>query len=338
MSEKSILLSGIKPTNSLTLGNYIGAIKNWVSLQHDFRCFFFCVDMHSITVRQEPEKLRESSWFAIATYLVAGIDLKHANVFVQSHVPHHAEMAWVLNCFSYMGELSRMTQFKDKSQKSGNNIQVGLFDYPVLMAADILLYDAKAVPVGEDQRQHIELTRDIAVRMNGIYGEDTFVVPEPFIPTVGARIMDLQNPLTKMGKSNSASGGAVYLNDSPKEILKKIKKATTDSGTEVTLSDDKPGVKNLLTIQSAITGKSIEDILPTYEGKMYGHLKVETAEIVVEELRPIQERTQELLNDKAELARILADGAEKAAEHAEKTLSRVYAKIGFIPGRLKPQK
>ncbi len=328
-----IMLSAIKPTNSPHLGNYLGAVKNWVKLQDQYRCYFFVVDLHSITVRQKPEELREATWLVIAAYIAAGIDTEKATLFCQSHVPHHAELAWALNCFSYMGELSRMTQYKDKSQSAGKNIPVGLFDYPVLMASDILLYDAKAVPVGADQKQHIELTRDIAGRMNGIYGEDTFVVPEPFIPPVGARIMDLQNPERKMGKSDSGEGGAVFLTDTSKQIEKKIKKATTDSGSVVTFEDDKPGIKNLISIQTAVTGKSVEDIVASYEGKMYGHLKVDTAEIVVEELRPIQEKISELLGDKGELGRILAKGAESASRHAEKTLKRLYDRIGFIPGR-----
>lgn len=330
MGQKSIMLSGIKPTNKLTLGNYLGAIKNWVKLQHEYKCYFIAVDLHAITVRQPPDELRENTLFAIATYLASGIDLSSSTLFVQSHVRQHSELAWALNCFSYMGELNRMTQYKDKSVKAGSNIPVGLFTYPALMAADILLYDTNSVPVGADQKQHLELTRDLAVRMNGIYGEDTFVVPEPFIPEAGARIMDLQNPTTKMGKSDSSENGAIFLVDSPKQMEKKLKRATTDSGTEVTFDDDKPGVKNLLGIQSAILGRSIEDLVASYAGKQYGHLKVETAEIVVEELRPVQEKTVELLSDKGELLRMLSAGADAAAEHAEKTLKRVYDRIGFV--------
>jgi tryptophanyl-tRNA synthetase len=338
MSNNEIMLSAIQPSNVPHLGNYLGAIKNWVKLQELYKCYFFVVDMHSITSRHDPKELRDLTWLAVATYIASGINADEATLFCQSHVPQHAELAWTLNCYSYMGELNRMTQYKDKSQKSGKNISVGIFDYPVLMAADILLYDAKMIPVGADQKQHIELTRDVATRMNGIYGDDTFVVPEPFIAPVGARIMDFQSPTSKMSKSAESESGVVFLTDTPKQIEKKIKKATTDSGSEIIFDDSKPGIKNLLSIQSAINGTSIDDLVKSYEGKMYGHLKVDTAEIVVNELRPIQERTAELLDDKTELAKILAKGAEKAAEHAEKTLSRVYDRVGFLPGRLRPQK
>ena len=331
MTQTPIMLSGIKPTNKLTLGNYIGAIKNWVKLQNEYDCYFIAVDLHSITVRQDPAELRENTLFAIATYLAAGIDLSNATLFVQSHVRQHAELAWALNCYSYMGELSRMTQYKDKSAKAGANIPVGLFTYPVLMAADILLYDTNLVPVGADQKQHLELTRDLAIRMNGIYGDDTFVVPEPYIPEAGARIMDLQEPTAKMGKSDSSENGAIFLADTPKQMEKKIKRAMTDSGSEIAFDDDKPGVKNLISIQSALTGKTVDDIVASYAGKQYGHLKVETAEIVVEELRPVQERTTELLADRGELMRLLKQGAETAAEKAEATLRRVYERIGFAP-------
>lgn len=336
MSNK-VMLSAIKPTNHPTLGNYIGAIKNWVRLQDEYQCYFFAVDLHSITVRQKPEDLREATWLAIATYVAAGIKPDHATLFVQSHVPQHAELAWVLNCFSYMGELSRMTQYKDKSQKEGKNIPAGLFQYPVLMASDILLYDTHQVPVGVDQKQHLELTRDIAIRMNGIYGDDTFKVPEPYIPPVGAKIMDLQDPTRKMSKSEASDSGSVLLTDSSKTIEKKIKKATTDSGSDISFSDDKPGVSNLLTIQSAISGKSISELVASYEGKMYGHLKVDTAEMVVEELKPVQEKITDLLSDRAELARLLKKGAEKASAHADRTLNRVYEKVGFVGGRLSPR-
>ena len=323
------MLSAIKPTNRITLGNYIGAIKNWAKYQEQYNCYFFAVDLHSITVRQDPKELRENTLFAIATYIAAGLDPDRCCLFLQSQVSQHAELAWTLNCFTYMGELSRMTQYKDKSSKAGTNIPAGLFNYPVLMASDILLYDAHAIPVGEDQKQHVELTRNIAERMNGIYGEDTFVIPEPFIPEVGARIMDLQVPTSKMGKSDSSEAGAVFVNDSPKTIEKKFKKAVTDSDTLISYSKEKPGVKNLIDIQAAITGKNIDDIVASYEGKMYGHLKVETAEIVNEELAPIQEKTNELLSDRGELNRILAKGAEKAREKAQVTLDRVYERVGF---------
>lgn len=331
MSTKRTMLSGVQPTNKLTLGNYIGAIKNWVRLQEQFRSYFMVVDMHSITVRQDPAQLRENTWAVIASYVAAGIDPERCTLFIQSHVKEHAELAWILNCHAYMGELNRMTQFKDKSQRAGENIPAGLFTYPTLMAADILLYDVHAVPVGDDQKQHIELTRDLAIRMNNRYGEDTFVVPEPFLPKVGGRIMDLQEPTKKMSKSDSNEGGALYLTDTPKEIEKKVKRATTDSGSEITYDESKPGIRNLLNIQSAITGKPVAEIVESYVGKQYGYLKVDTAAIVVEELRPLQEKMTELLNDKGELTRILARGAEKAREQAAKTVRKVYDRVGFIP-------
>jgi len=330
-SAKKVMLSGIQPTNRLTLGNYLGAIKNWVKTQHDAQCYFMAVDQHAITVRQNPADLRENTWFAIATYVAAGIDTQDCTLFAQSHVPQHAQLNWILNCNGYMGELGRMTQYKDKSAKAGANIPVGLFTYPLLMAADILLYDTHLVPVGDDQKQHVELTRDLAQRMNGLYGEDTFVVPEPFIPKVAARIMDLQIPTSKMSKSAVNEGGSIFLNDSPKEIEKKFKRAVTDSGSDIHFDpEQKPGVSNLLSIQSAIRGMSIEQLVASYQGKQYGHLKVDTAAIVIEELRPIQERTEELLRDRGELGKILRKSAEKAATHAEQTLKRVYERVGFI--------
>ena len=323
------MVSGIQPTNKLTIGNYLGAIKNWVKLQQEYECYFFAVDLHAITTKQDPKELASNTLFALATYLAAGIDLDHATIFAQSHVRQHAELAWVLNCYSYMGELSRMTQYKDKSSKAGETIPVGLFTYPVLMASDILLYQTDLVPVGADQKQHLELTRDVAIRMNNVYGQ-LFRVPEPYIPKVGARIMDLQEPSSKMSNSASAEFGAVFLNDSPKDIEKKFKRAVTDSGSEIGYQDDKPGIKNLIDIQSAITGQSINSIVESYAGKMYGHLKVETAQIVIEELRPLQERTQAYLSDRGELERILRSGAEKAAKRAEMTLKKVYGAIGFV--------
>lgn len=328
-ANKKVMVSGIQPTNKLTIGNYLGAIKNWVKLQQEYECYFFAVDLHAITTKQDPKELASNTLFALATYLAAGIDLEHATIFAQSHVRQHAELAWVLNCYSYMGELSRMTQYKDKSSKAGETIPVGLFTYPVLMASDILLYQTDLVPVGADQKQHLELTRDVAIRMNNVYGQ-LFRVPEPYIARVGARIMDLQEPTSKMSKSASAEFGAVFLNDSPKDIEKKFKRAVTDSGSEIAYQDDKPGIKNLIDIQSAITGKSIPSIVESYAGKMYGHLKVETAQIVIEELRPLQDRTQAYLSDRAELERILRSGADKAAIRAEMTLKKVYSSIGFV--------
>lgn len=325
------MLSGIQPSNRLTLGNYIGALKNWVKLQNEYECVFLAVDLHAITQRQDPKDLREQTFRAISLYIAAGLDPEKVTLCVQSHVSQHAELAWILNCFTYMGELGRMTQFKDKSAKQGENIPVGLFDYPALMAADILLYRSNIVPVGADQKQHIELTRDIAIRMNNLYGKDLFAVPEVYHPPIGARIMSLQNPEAKMSKSDEDPNASVYLSDTNDQIIKKLKRAVTDSGTEVTYDDAKPGVKNLLTIQAALTGKSIPDIVASYAGKMYGHLKVETAEIVAAAVAPIRDKAEHVLKDRAYLDSVLKKGAEKARERAEPTLRLVYDRVGFIP-------
>ncbi len=327
---KKIMLSAVQPSNRLTLGNYLGALKNWVSLQKEYDCIFFAVDLHTITLRQDPEELREQTYRAIATYLAAGIDPESATLFVQSHVPEHAELAWVLGCFTYMGELGRMTQFKDKSAKEGQNIGAGLFTYPVLMAADILLYQTNWVPVGEDQKQHIELTRDLALRMNHLYGKDLFTLPEPSIAKVGARIMSLQNPAAKMSKSDPDTNASVFLNDTDDQIVKKIKRAVTDSGSEVTYDDQKPGVKNLLDIQAAITGKPISEIVASYTDKGYGHLKVETADIVVQAIRPIRARVEEIMKDRGALDKLLKKGAEHARVRAGATLTKVYDRVGFV--------
>jgi tryptophanyl-tRNA synthetase len=324
------MLSAIQPSNSPTLGTYLGALKNWVRLQREYRCFFFAVDLHSITVRQDPKQLRELTYQAIATYVACGLDPEHATLFVQSHVPEHAELGWVINCFTYMGELNRMTQFKDKSGKQGANIGAGLYTYPTLMAADILLYRTHLVPVGEDQKQHVELTRDVAIRMNNVYGQDLFVVPEPYIPPVGARIMSLQDPASKMSKSDPDVNASVFLSDTNDQIVKKIKRAVTDSGTEITDADDKPGVRNLLTIQSAITGKSRAELVASYAGKQYGHLKVETAEIVAQAVGPIRDRANELLADRGALDAILKRGALKARETAAPQLALAYERLGFL--------
>lgn len=324
------MLSAVKPTNFLTLGNYIGAIRTWVELQRDFECTFFVVDLHAITVRQDPKELREDTYQVLAFYLAAGIDPGHADLFVQSHVPAHSEFAWILMCHAYMGELSRMTQFKDQAARTGESIGAGLFGYPVLMAADILLYDTNLVPVGADQKQHIELTRDLALRMNHLYGENLLTVPEPYIPPVGARIMSLQNPEIKMSKSDPDPMGAVYLMDSDDTILKKLKKAVTDSGTEITDSDEKPGIRNLLSIQSALTGKPIRDLVESYRGKMYGHLKLETAEHVIAVLGPLRKRATAYLQDRGELDQILRAGAERARIRAERKLKLIQEQIGLL--------
>jgi tryptophanyl-tRNA synthetase len=332
-TQKKVMLSAVQPSNSLTLGTYLGAIKNWVHLQHDYDCLFFAVDLHSITVRQDPVELRERTYRAIATYIAAGINPEEATLFVQSHVPEHAELGWVLTCFTYMGELNRMTQFKDKSAKQGQNIPAGLFVYPSLMASDILLYDTDLVPVGEDQKQHIEITRDLALRLINLYGEDTVRVPEVFIPPVGARIMSLQNPESKMSKSDPDVNATLFLDETDDQIRKKLKRAITDSGSEITDENSKPGVQNLLNIQSALTGKPVAELVQSYAGKMYGHLKVDTAELVVEKIGPIRNRTNELMQDKTHLDALLKRGAERARQRAQKTLSRVYDRLGFLPGR-----
>lgn len=328
---RQILLSGVKPTHGLTLGNYIGAVLRWRELTETYRCFFAVVDLHAITVRQDPKELRTNTLNLYAMYLACELATDHSSLFVQSHVPEHSELGWLLTCQSTMGELSRMTQYKDKSQKSGKVIPAGLFAYPALMAADILLYDTAVVPVGEDQKQHVELTRDLAQRVNSQYGEGTLVVPEPLIGKVGARIMDLQKPENKMSKSDdTADKGTIYMMDEPKEIVKKFKKATTDSGDTITFSDDKPGIKNLLSIQMALTGRSAAELESHYAGKQYGHLKVETADIVVAALEPIQQRYRSYLADLGELERMMAKGAAEAQEKAAVTLSRYRQAIGLI--------
>lgn len=330
--SKPILFSGIQPSGDLMIGNYIGSIKNWVTMQDDYECLFSLVNMHAITVDQNPADLARRSLDFVALYLAAGIDPEKSTVFIQSHVPQHAELQWVLNCGTYMGELSRMTQFKDKSQKHAQNINVGLFDYPVLMAADILLYQTEMVPVGADQKQHLELTRDLANRYNNKYGE-LFKVPEPYIPpaTSGGRIMSLQDPTSKMSKSDTNKNNFIGLLDDRKTIIKKFKKATTDSGTEIVYDlENKPGVSNLLTLYSVISGLSIPEVEKHFEGKMYGHLKVELGELVADFLEPMQQRYAEIREDEAQLKRILAEGAEKARAKAQPTLEKVHEAIGFV--------
>lgn len=330
---KKVMLSAIQPSNKITLGNYLGAVKNWVQLGKDYDSIFFAVDLHTITIRQDPKELREQTYRAIAACIASGLDPEQVLLFVQSHVPEHAELAWVLNCYTYMGELNRMTQFKDKSAKQGQNIPAGLFNYPVLMASDILLYHTNLVPVGEDQKQHIEITRDVAIRMNNIYGKDLFTIPEPYIPPVGARIMSLQDPTTKMSKSDPDPNSAIYLDDSDDTIMKKFKKAVTDSGTEIAYDEKKPGVSNLIEIQAAITGKRPVEIVANYAGKQYGHLKIGTAELVISTLGPIRDKTAELLKDTSYLDSLLKSGAEKASERARKVLATTYDRLGFIHGR-----
>ena len=332
MDEKKRIFSGIQPSGDLTLGSYMGAIKNWVALQDEYECVYCIVDMHAITVRQVPADLRRRSLEQLAQYIACGLDPQKNIMFIQSHVPQHAELSWVLGCYTQFGELSRMTQFKMKSQQHADNITAGLFTYPVLMAADILVYQADLVPVGEDQKQHVELCRDIATRFNNSF-PDTFTLPEPFIPKMGARIMSLGNPDNKMSKSDKDPNGTVYLLDRPEDIMRKFKKAITDSDTERCVRFDmesKPGVANLMSIYSACTGKTFAQIEAEFEGKGYGAFKPAVGEAVVETLRPIREETERLLKDKAYLESVYKAGAEKASYIANKTLRKVYKKVGFV--------
>ncbi len=326
------MLSGIQPSGDLHLGNYLGAIKNWADRVNDYECYYFMADLHTITVRQEPAELRRRSLNQLAQYIACGLDPEKNVLFLQSQVPAHTQLAWVLNCYTMFGELSRMTQFKDKSAKYSNNINAGLFTYPVLMAADILLYQPDYVPVGEDQKQHVELCRDIAQRFNSIYG-DVFTVPEPLIAKTGARIYGLTTPEGKMSKS--VPDGCVFLMDSPEDILRKFKRAVTDSDTENCVRYDKvakPGVANLINIYATITGKSIPEIEAEFAGKGYGVFKPAVGEAVVEALRPIREEAEHLMADKAYLDGVYRAGAEKAACVANKTLRKVYKKVGFYQG------
>ena len=329
MSEnKKRIFSGIQPSGNLTLGSYMGAIKNWVALQDEYDCLYCIVDMHAITVRQVPADLRRRSLEQLAQYLACGLDPKKNIMFIQSHVPQHAELSWVLGCYTQFGELSRMTQFKDKAAKHADNITAGLFTYPVLMAADILLYQADAVPVGEDQKQHVELCRDIATRFNYVYG-DTFTLPEPFIPKMGARIMSLGDPTSKMSKSDP--DGCVFLLDKPEDIMRKFKRAVTDCDTAVRFDpQEKPGISNLLTVYCTATGKTVEEAEEEFCGQGYGIFKPAVGEAVVELLRPIREETTRLLADKAYLESVYKDGAERAQAMAVKTLRKVYKKVGFV--------
>ncbi len=330
MDERKTIFSGIQPSGELTLGSYLGAIKNWVELSETYNCHYCIVDMHSITVRQNPAELRRRTIEQLAQYIACGLDPQKNTVFIQSHVSAHAELAWVLSCYTMFGELSRMTQFKDKSAKNADNINAGLFTYPTLMAADILLYQAHLVPVGGDQKQHVELSRDIAQRFNGIYG-DVFTMPEPFIPKVGARIMSLTTPESKMSKSDLDPGGCIYIMQKPDDILRCFKRAVTDSETCVRYDvANKPGVSNLMQIYSVATGAGFAAIENEFAGKGYGDFKLRVGEAVVELLRPIREEAERLLADKAYLASVYKEGAEKAAYTAAKTLRKVYKKIGFV--------
>ena len=333
MDDRKIIFSGIQPSGDLTLGSYMGAIKNWVDMIDDYNAYYCIVDMHAITVRQVPAELRRRTLEQLAQYIACGLDPNKVTLFIQSHVPAHAELGWVLGCYTMFGELSRMTQFKDKSAKHADNITGGLFTYPTLMAADILLYQADFVPVGEDQKQHVELTRDIATRFNNLYS-DTFKLPEAFIPKVGARIMSLTSPDSKMSKSDKDPGGCVYLMETPEDIMRKFKRAVTDSDTDERCVHCDPsckqGVSTLMQIYSCCTGDSLETIESDFCGKGYGAFKTAVGEAVVERLRPIRQEAERIMADKAYLESVYKMGAEKASYAAEKTLRKVYKKLGFI--------
>lgn len=331
-AKKPVVLSGCQPSGQLTLGNYLGALRQWVHMQETHECLYMIVDLHAITVRQQPDDLKKACLDGLALYLACGIDPNKSTIFMQSHVPEHAQLGWVLNCYTQMGELNRMTQFKDKSAQNQSNVNVGLYAYPVLQAADILLYQANEVPVGEDQKQHLELTRDIATRFNNIYG-DVFSLPEPFIPKDGARVMSLQEPTKKMSKSDTNPNNYIGLLEDTKKLTKKIKRAVTDSDEQANIYYDlqeKPGVSNLLSLLSTTSGQSIESLVPQYSDKMYGHLKGDVAESVVALLSPIQEEYQRIRADNAYLNEVMHQGSAKAREKASDTLAKVYEALGFI--------
>lgn len=327
--RKQVIFSAIQPTGNITLGNYLGALKNWVKLQDEYNCIFAIADLHAITVRQEPKIFRQHIIEAYALLLACGIDTEKSPFFIQSHVHTHAELAWLLNCYTQFGELSRMTQFKDKSQKHADNVNAGLFTYPALMAADILLYQADLVPVGADQKQHLEITRNIAERFNGLYGK-AFRIPDAYIPKVGARVMSLQDPTKKMSKSDENENSWVAVLDKPETIMKKFKRAITDSEAKVCVGDGKDGINNLIGIYSAVTGKTSEEITAEFEGRGYGDFKTAVGEAVVEELRPIQERFNDYIKNKDYLEEQYRKGAEFALRLSLRTLDKVMKKIGFI--------
>lgn len=327
--RKQVIFSAIQPTGNITLGNYLGALKNWVKLQDEYNCIFAIADLHAITVRQEPKIFRQHIIEAYALLLACGIDTEKSPFFIQSHVHTHAELAWLLNCYTQFGELSRMTQFKDKSQKHADNVNAGLFTYPALMAADILLYQADLVPVGADQKQHLEITRNIAERFNGLYGK-AFRIPDAYIPKVGARVMSLQDPTKKMSKSDENENSWVAVLDKPETIMKKFKRAITDSEAKVCVGDGKDGINNLIGIYSAVTGKTSEEITAEFEGRGYGDFKTAVGEAVVEELHPIQERFNDYIKNKDYLEEQYRKGAEFALRLSLRTLDKVMKKIGFI--------
>ncbi len=333
INDKKVLFSGMQATGNLTLGNYLGALKNWVTLSDEYECFYSVVDMHSITVRQDPATLRKRARALLTLYIAAGLDPEKNCIYYQSHVSGHAELAWILNCFTYMGELNRMTQFKDKSAKHADNINAGLFTYPVLMAADILLYQADVVPVGIDQMQHLELTRDIATRFNNIYG-DVFTIPEGYVGKVGAKIMSLQEPSKKMSKSDENPNGSIYLMDDPDTIMRKCKRAVTDSEACITYRDEQPGIKNLIDIYCACMNKTSQDAVKEFEGKGYGELKMAVGEAVVSVLKPLQDEVARLEKEKTYIDSIIKENGEKAQYFANKTLRKVQRKVGF-PDRIR---
>ena len=333
LGDKKVLFSGMQATGNPTLGNYLGALKNWVTLSDEYECFYSVVDMHAITIRQDPAVLRKRARTLLTLYIAAGLDPEKNCIYYQSHVSGHAELAWILNCFTYMGELNRMTQFKDKAAKHADNINAGLFTYPVLMAADILLYQADVVPVGIDQMQHLELTRDIAQRFNGIYG-DVFTVPEAYIGKVGAKIMSLQYPAKKMSKSDENPNGSIYLMDDPDTIMRKFKRAVTDSEGQILYRDEQPGIKNLINIYCACTGKAPDEVVREFDGRGYAEFKPAVGEAVVSVLKPLQDRVEELSKDKAYIDSVIKNNAEKAQYFANKTLRKVQKKVGF-PERIR---
>jgi len=326
--QKKTILSGVQPSGQLTIGNYLGALRNWDILQDEYDCLYCVVDLHAITVRQNPAELRRRTLETLAIYIACGLDPAKNTLFVQSHVPAHAELSWVLGCYTMFGELSRMTQFKDKSARNAQNINAGLFTYPVLMAADILLYQADMVPVGIDQKQHIELARDIAERFNTVYSP-TFTIPEPYMPKAGAKIMSLAEPDKKMSKSDDNQNAVVYLNDSRDDIIRKFKRAVTDSEAIVKYDESRPGIANLMNIYSCFTSKTHEEIEREFDGKGYADFKAAVGEACADGLKPIQEKFALLLQNKDELEKIMVQGSERANYLAQKTLSKVYRKVGF---------
>lgn len=330
--DKKTIFSGVQPSGNLTIGNYLGAIKNFADFQDTYNCLYCVVDEHAITVRQNPAELRRRTYETLALYIATGLDPEKNILYVQSHVPCHAELAWILNCYTMFGELSRMTQFKDKSAKNANNINAGLFTYPTLMAADILLYKTDVVPVGVDQKQHLELTRDIAERFNSVYGE-TFTVPEPYIAKSGAKIMSLAEPAKKMSKSDENENAVVRILDDKDTIIRKFKRAVTDSDTVVKYADGKDGINNLLTIYTAFTGKTIAEAEKEFEGKGYGDFKLAVGEACADALAPVRSEFERLIADKAYLEGIMKTNAEQAYRIARKTLSKVQKKVGFIQVR-----